>query len=416
MFINSSISTNVASRIDAQSIKASSASPSSEVQNQPSDTPHRATSPGERLLQALWRSRDRIHLLGILDRHTGRFSNIPVYNAVDATEQSKNLSSDGVEVYFACAEFQNPDNRTAANTIAALGFWLDIDCGEDKAAAGKGYPTLEAAEDAVYQFCKDAGLPEPTHIVHSGSGLHVYWIVDSTIPRNTWQAHAKKLKALNKACGFLADDSRTTDIASVLRIPGTFNHKYTPSRPVTLHYASEEHIEHKVMLDAIADAHARLCDTSAAKPSGHRSLATCMATTAGNAHAGIYGPPDLERLSSALVMLDPDCDEETWKLRRLAPLAEAARTNPEMEVELYGLARSWSSGELRGNASMKWISPGGNGLTGEQVFDSVWLRFLTSNYPGVPTTLGTIYYDAIHAGWDPDDQFKAFTAAAAEDE
>jgi hypothetical protein len=236
------------------------------------------------------------------------------------------------------------------------------------------------------------------------------------VVRDEWLSYAWKLKALNKACGFLADDSRTADIASVLRIPGTLNHKFTPPRPVTLEYASDDYIERTIMLDAIADAHNRLCDTSATKPSGHRSLATCMATTAGNAHAKIYGPPDLERLSSALVVLDPDCDEETWKLRRLAPLAEAARNYPELEVELYELARSWSSGELHGNASMKWINRGGNGKTGEEFFDDVWWRFRNGTYSGVPITLGTVYYDAKRAGWDPDDDFKIITTAAAEDE
>jgi hypothetical protein len=62
------------------------------------------------------------------------------------------------------------------------------------------------------------------------------------VVRDEWLSYAWKLKALNKACGFLADDSRTADIASVLRIPGTLNHKFTPPRPVTLEYASDDYI------------------------------------------------------------------------------------------------------------------------------------------------------------------------------
>jgi hypothetical protein len=394
-----------------------------------STTPNRSDSdqqnstyqPAVQLLQALWRTPYLHHQIWIWNRQSNRFQNIPVTDAADAVTQALKLSNEGAEVYFACAEYLTPDNRTAANASGAYAFWMDADCGEDKAAAGKGYPSPEAAEDALAQFCKDAGLPEPTHIVHSGRGLHVYWVLDGTVARVEWQTHGRQLKDLTHACKFLADDSRTADLASVLRLPGTFNHKYSPPRPVTLEHAAAEYIERTVMLDAIADAHARLCDTVVPKQPSRPAIATTVANIGGSADADKYGPTDLVKLSSALATLDPDCEEEVWKLRRLAPVADAARHYPELEIELYELARSWSSGELRGKVSMKWCTPGGNGLTGEQVFDEIWLRFLTSNYPGVPTTLGTVYYDAMQAGWvdptmDPDDQFKVITAAAGEDE
>ncbi len=32
------------------------------------------------------------------------------------------------------------------------------------------------------------------------------------IPREIWLSHARKLKAVTKACGFLVDPSRTADI------------------------------------------------------------------------------------------------------------------------------------------------------------------------------------------------------------
>jgi hypothetical protein len=226
------------------------------------------------------------------------------------------------------------------------------------------------------------------------------------VPRDTWRSHAVKLKALTKACGFLSDDSRTADIASVLRVPGTLNHKYTPPRPVTLEYEADEFIERSVMLDAIAGAHNRLCG---AKPPCHSP--TTKTTTNASADAFNFGPPELERLSSALATLDPDCDEETWKLKRLAPLALEAHNHPDLSPALYELARSWSSGELRGKASNAWTTPGGNGLTGEEAFDKVWQRFLKDEYTGIPTTLGTIYHDAKQVGWDTEEQFQNIDVA-----
>ena len=215
-------------------------SPEAEAHERSPVSQQPATPAGNPLLEAMWPSTDRFHQIGILDRQNKRFKNLPVKDAADAVAQALKLSSEGTEVYFACAEYLTPDSRVAANASGAWGFWMDIDCGEEKAAAGKGYATVEEAEDALTKFCQDAGLPGPTFIIHSGGGLHVYWVVDSVIPRDTWQSHAKKLKDLTKTCEFLADDSRTADIASVLRVPGTLNHKFSPPRPVVLNYGADD--------------------------------------------------------------------------------------------------------------------------------------------------------------------------------
>ena len=305
------------SAIDAKLIKIPSISTSPEVQDQSTAIEQPADPAGEHLLSALWQSPGSCHQIGVQDRQTGMFKNIPVKDAAEAVTLAQKQSDQGHEVYFACAEYQNQDSRTAANASGACGFWLDIDCGEGKAAAGKGYATVKDAEDALRQFCQDTGLPKPTHIVHSGGGLHVYWAVNGAMDRETWQSHARQLKALTKARGLLADDSRTADIASVLRVPGTLNHKYSPPRPVTLEYEAAEPIEQSVMLDAIAEAHSRICNTAVTPPHDHRPSPDKL-------DASQSLPPDLKRLTSALVLLDPDCDEQTWKLRRMAPLAQAA--------------------------------------------------------------------------------------------
>jgi len=413
MSVKSGNTPRPASSTDAKSIKIGSYSPTIETSSQPLGTSpeaqkqspniqHPSSPPGTRLLADLWPSTDLVHQLGTQNRRNKTFKNLPVDGVADAVARALKLSSEGKEAFFACAEYLTQDSRTAANASGACAFWMDIDCGQDKAAAGKGYATVDDAEDALTRFCQDAGLPGPTFIIHSGGGLHVYWAVDGVISRETWQSYARKLKDLAKTCEFLADDSRTADIASVLRVPGTLNHKYSPHRPVVLKHASAELIEQSVMLDAIAGAHTRLCS---AKSPGQSSNATTAANPTGNADAPKYGPPDLEKLSAALATLDPDCDEATWKLKRLAPLAIAARNHPELATALYELARSWSSGELSGKASKAWTTPGRtNGFTGEQVFDQVWKRFLQDTYTGKHATLGTIYHDAKEAGWiDPED-------------
>ena len=163
-------------------------------------------------------------------------------------------------------------------------------------------------------------------------------------------------------------------------------------------------IDRSVMLDAITDAHTMLCS---AKPHGQSSNATTACNPTSNIATNKYGLPNLGKLASAMVLHDPDCDEATWKLKRLAPLAMAARNHPELATALYELARSWSSGKLSGKASKAWATPGStNGLTGAQVFDQVWKRFLEDTYTGKHATLGTIYHDAKEAGWIDPDEFQ----------
>jgi hypothetical protein len=184
------------------------------------------------------------------------------------------------------------------------------------------------------------------------------------------------------------DDSRTADIASVLRIPGTFNNKNETPKPVELVGKTSESIEPEAMLKAIDDAHKTLAPQ---KPIDSNSVSKAVSLKS--------DLPDLNRLKSALKSLDPDCEEATWKLRRLAPMAKAATDHPELSDQLLELAREWSSGDLVGKPSVAWSTPGKSvGLTGEAAFEIEWNRFFKSNYAGQVTTLNTIYYDAIEGG------------------
>lgn len=115
--------------------------------------------------------------------------------------------------------------------------------------------------------------------------------------------------------------------------------------------------------------------------------------------------PDLNRLASALAVLDPDCDEFTWKFKRLAPMANNARMFPDYEDDLRKLAIAWSRGDLQDKPSKAWVTQGGNGKSGKQVFNSVWARFYNGTFSGRPSTLGTIYFEARAAGWiSPEEQ------------
>ena len=329
-----------------------------------SDVDHTINPEGFQLLKVLWGSQELHHQIGILDRKTNRFSNIPVQNINDALLQV-NKPDEPLDFYFACAEYKTADNRKADNVAGARGVWLDFDCGEDKDADNKGYLTKEIAQEALNIFCTKLKLPKPTHIVDSGNGLHVYWLFDNIVYREEWQKAAKKLKALTIADNLKVDGSRTADIASVLRIPGTMNNKSATPKPVRLIYAHDDLINAETMLQAIDDAY------NTAVP--QKRTINKNTTKADSAQSEV---PDLKRLASALKVLDPDCEEDIWKLKRLAPMAKAAAEHPELADQLRELARDWSSGELAGKPSVAWSTPGkSNGLTGEAALEIEWDRF-----------------------------------------
>ena len=191
-------------------------------------------------LAALWAADAQgtlahVHLIGELLPEKG-FRHYHVRTVHDAVARAFEVSSRGHEAYFACSAFAafndmgGKGNRTGENAVGAHCLWLDLDCGPEKAYADK-----PSAAAALRDFCKSAGLPKPSFIVDSGNGLHCYWHFERFIEKDRWRSLAKSLKDLTGARGLKTDPSRTADIASVLRVPGTKNWKDSEDpKPVIL--------------------------------------------------------------------------------------------------------------------------------------------------------------------------------------
>jgi hypothetical protein len=143
------------------------------------------------------------------------------------------MSGHGRNAYFALAKFRNPsEGRTQANAACLRTIILDLDY--SKPGKPRDFATLEDAVAGLARFRDGLGLPEPA-VVSSGYGLHVYWPFTRALPRDEWQVLANGLKKATHALGLRADDSRTADAASILRIPGTTNRdpKF-PTMPVVI--------------------------------------------------------------------------------------------------------------------------------------------------------------------------------------
>jgi hypothetical protein len=207
-------------------------------------------------------------------------------------------------VYHACASYKEafvmlPDPkkpgemkkyyRVAENMGRMKAFWIDIDCGAEKAAAvpPKGYATKSDARDAVVAFCDKLGLPYPL-IVSSGGGLHCYWPLTQPIGPKSWAAVAGVLKSVLNQHGVLQDLTRTADAASILRPPGTTNRK-DPNNPrlVRVIYPGQGAIDPKEFAGKLQSVSKSTGFSEQVYPS---FLAPAAATNALAEHAKYDGP------------------------------------------------------------------------------------------------------------------------------
>lgn len=162
----------------------------------------------------------------------------PVMQFRQATTRAYALASNK-DVYFGVGlRRQKTQGRGNSGDICAIpGFWVDIDVAGDAHKQKNLPPTTE---DAV-AFLKSFPLL-PTVLVHSGHGLHGYWLF-----KEPWefeddaerQEAARLLRQFQKTIRALAEErgwkvDTTSDLARVLRVPGTFNHKDNPPAKVEI--------------------------------------------------------------------------------------------------------------------------------------------------------------------------------------
>lgn len=116
--------------------------------------------------------------------------------------------------------------RSAEAALCSKAIFLDIDF--------KGYADPKDVTRELSRFLSETGMPEPTAIVFSGGGLHVYWIVNEPLTPSEWLELSGCLVQATIEHNLKCDRGVTIDIARILRVPGTLNHKYDPPVAVKL--------------------------------------------------------------------------------------------------------------------------------------------------------------------------------------
>jgi hypothetical protein len=131
---------------------------------------------------------------------------------------SENLDCD---LYVSQQSFSRARRR--AKDLLALGV-IAMDLDVEKAL---GQFDIAAIRDAVSDALKSAGVPLPSHIVFSGHGLHLKWLLKNTIPAKAVRRWAAINRELLRILAPWGADAQAVDPCRVLRLAGTFNHKPT---------------------------------------------------------------------------------------------------------------------------------------------------------------------------------------------
>jgi hypothetical protein len=129
------------------------------------------------------------------------------------------LDQRGNNTYFAISAFIEKGNRKQENVRATKVIALDVDCGDNKP-----FPTWKEGLQALGKFVQQVSLPKPM-VVHSGNGLHVYWVLSEELEPVRWKPLAEAMKAAAKDKGFKIDPAVPADNARILRPVGTTNPK-----------------------------------------------------------------------------------------------------------------------------------------------------------------------------------------------
>jgi archaellum biogenesis ATPase FlaH len=120
-------------------------------------------------------------------------------------------------IYFGCCtrEGAKGDKEHARELVA---FWVDLDFKDFGSSPEEWEATLN-----IFPL-------QPSLIINSGGGLHVYWLLESPI-----DAHDPRVEPILKGlCAALRGDRASAEIGRILRVPETLNFKYEKGRKVEL--------------------------------------------------------------------------------------------------------------------------------------------------------------------------------------
>jgi hypothetical protein len=216
--------------------------------------------------------------------------------------------------------------RTQVEYVAAINC-LFSEFDQDKGA------TLETIENLN---------PRPSAVIGSGGGWHCYWMLADPFVIDGPESLERAKQAQYGWVEFTGGDPDAKDLARVLRVPGTFNYKYDPPRPVETLWAEFDRLYQFEKLESMIPAKpAPIVSNNGYHPPAGTDLATWA-----------YGL--LERL-------DP------WRCDQYKPWVEVGMALSELGGAGLSMWENWSQGSPKhkpGECAEKWPTfKSGSGIT-----------------------------------------------------
>lgn len=218
---------------------------------------------------------------------------IPVGDARYAAELCVTLDGKSEDVYFGvCPHAVKPHKgRGKKETVSCVpALWLDFDLRHDGAHKAEAAMLPATADEVLDLLDTIPELPAASIIVHSGYGLHIYWVLTTPVASDVGARMVKQLQRVVQhaatAKGYHLDS--THDIARVLRVPATHNRKVLGASPVVeVLYDGDDTIDAGAFaaLATLADTLGETVDSASTVGAG---------TTAGSGDPAVV-PRDVDR-------------------------------------------------------------------------------------------------------------------------
>lgn len=172
-----------------------------------------------------------------------------VYDNIDAAINGlSSMDSSKHNLYFCVSTLAQPHViergkqrvRTQTNAKQTRCIILDMDIKDED----KFYHSKDEAWQGIQNICLQLNLPDPL-VVDSGFGWHVYWPMMAGVSSSEWRATTKLLyqALLIVEPKAVADASRVSDSASVLRVPGSLNLKFGKQTDVEIVQWFSSHVD-----------------------------------------------------------------------------------------------------------------------------------------------------------------------------
>lgn len=157
----------------------------------------------------------------------------------NCAHRASQAGATGLDVYIGVA-LRRARGGTAQDVTCVTALWAELDGSMSK--KGNGCASKEAAFERLHAAVASGRLPEPSIVVDSGGGLHVYLLLDGYLAGedlalvpifNARLREALRVPAGDGSSGYAGDD--VGDLPRILRLPGTMNLKRKDDlRPVRM--------------------------------------------------------------------------------------------------------------------------------------------------------------------------------------